>query len=285
MTATTACRGCGGPLSPSAGIRPRVWCSDRCAQRHRGRVGTVNGSTTRTCEVCAASYRYTYARQRTCSRACGVQLRRSTSIDRTCGACAQPFSWAGASSGPTYCSARCQSSTTAPRPRAPLRLTMCAVCDVAFHTNRPQAHCSPACAMVGKLRYDRAYNTRRPKPARSCACGSPLNGRRLKCDACRLTRSQIRRRDKRRRRALKLGVPTERYTLAEIAQRDRRTCQLCRKRVAMTKIVPHPKAPTIDHVVPLADGGSDLRSNVQLAHFLCNSTKSNRGTQQLVLVG
>lgn len=161
----------------------------------------------------------------------------------------------------------------------------CAVCDVAFHTNRPQAHCSTACAMVGKLRYDRAYNARRPKPARSCACGSPLNGRRLKCDACRLTRSQIRRRDKRRRRALKLGVPTERYTLAEIAQRDRRTCQLCRKRVAMTKVVPHPKAPTIDHVVPLADGGSDLRSNVQLAHFLCNSTKSNRGTQQLILVG
>lgn len=53
----------------------------------------------------------------------------------------------------------------------------------------------------------------------------------------------------------------------------------------MTKAVPHPKAPTIDHIVPLADGGDDVRSNVQLAHFICNSMKGTGGTQQLMLVG
>lgn len=247
----------------------------------------MNRSTTRTCEVCAALYRYTYAKQRTCSRTCGVQLRRSVAITCTCETCARLFTWAGASRPAAYCSEMCRPSIAHPtsRPRQPLRTVACAVCSVAFRTNRIQEHCSPACAMVGKRRYDRAYNARRPKPARSCACGSPLNGRRLKCDTCRLTRSQVRRLDKRRRRALKLGVPTERYTLAEIAQRDQRMCQLCRKRVAMTKVVPHPKAPTIDHVVPLAEGGNDLRSNVQLAHFLCNCTKSHRGTQQLALIG
>jgi hypothetical protein len=26
----TSCRGCNAPLPPSAGPRPRVWCSDRC---------------------------------------------------------------------------------------------------------------------------------------------------------------------------------------------------------------------------------------------------------------
>lgn len=73
--------------------------------------------------------------------------------------------------------------------------------------------------------------------------------------------------------------------LAEIAARDRRTCQLCRRRVAMTKAVPHPKAPTIDHVLPIAAGGQDIRANVQLAHFECNWRKSDGGTQQLALVG
>lgn len=53
----------------------------------------------------------------------------------------------------------------------------------------------------------------------------------------------------------------------------------------MTKAVPHPKAPTIDHVLPLAAGGDDVRANVQLAHFECNWKKRDGGTQQLMLVG
>ena len=54
----------------------------------------------------------------------------------------------------------------------------------------------------------------------------------------------------------------------------------------MTKAVPHPRAPTVDHVVPIAEGGDDTRANVQLAHFLCNSTKSNGGgVEQLALIG
>jgi 5-methylcytosine-specific restriction endonuclease McrA len=54
----------------------------------------------------------------------------------------------------------------------------------------------------------------------------------------------------------------------------------------MSRLVPHPKAPTIDHIVPLAAGGDDIKANVQLAHFLCNSVKSNQGgNEQLILVG
>lgn len=73
--------------------------------------------------------------------------------------------------------------------------------------------------------------------------------------------------------------------MAEIASRDRHMCGLCKKRVAMTKAAPHPKSPTIDHIVPLADGGEDTRANVQLAHFICNVRKAAGGSQQLVLVG
>ncbi|MFC8277198.1 HNH endonuclease [Streptomyces sp. NPDC057271] len=89
----------------------------------------------------------------------------------------------------------------------------------------------------------------------------------------------------RRRRAAKRGGVSEPYTLAEIAERDGRRCKLCGGRVAMTQKVPHPKAPTIDHVVPVSEGGDDTRANVQLAHFVCNSAKGARGSQQLALIG
>jgi len=78
---------------------------------------------------------------------------------------------------------------------------------------------------------------------------------------------------------------SEPYTLADIARRDRYRCQLCHRTVDMSVSWPHPESPTIDHVVPLADGGDDTRANVQLAHLGCNSRKGARGSQQLALVG
>ena len=137
---------------------------------------------------------------------------------------------------------------------------MCQPCYRWFYSNAPQQldpHCRRCGALIGK----HAWN----------------------CETCN---REARRAERRRRDALQRGAISEPYTLAEIADRDRRTCQLCRKRVAMTKTVPHPKAPTIDHVIPLAEGGHDTRANVQLAHFICNSIKGARGeTQQLALIG
>jgi 5-methylcytosine-specific restriction endonuclease McrA len=37
-----------------------------------------------------------------------------------------------------------------------------------------------------------------------------------------------------------------------------------------------PTAPTVDHIIPLARGGSHTWDNVQLAHHLCNSLKGDR---------
>jgi len=45
----------------------------------------------------------------------------------------------------------------------------------------------------------------------------------------------------------------------------------------MKQTVPHPKAPTIDHVIPLAQGGTHEPLNCRAAHFLCNSLKSHQG--------
>jgi 5-methylcytosine-specific restriction endonuclease McrA len=68
----------------------------------------------------------------------------------------------------------------------------------------------------------------------------------------------------------------EGYTLAEIARRDRYTCGLCHKRVAMKQQMPHPRSPVVDHIMPIARGGDDTKANVWLAHWYCNAVKGAR---------
>lgn len=65
----------------------------------------------------------------------------------------------------------------------------------------------------------------------------------------------------------------------KVFERDGWTCRICRKPVDREAKVPHPKAPTVDHVVPLALGGAHVYTNVQTAHFICNSRKSHHVIQ------
>ena len=54
-------------------------------------------------------------------------------------------------------------------------------------------------------------------------------------------------------------------------------CHLCGQRVDKELQWPHPMCPVIDHVVPLARGGSKLeRTNLRLAHNRCNRKKGAR---------
>lgn len=76
-----------------------------------------------------------------------------------------------------------------------------------------------------------------------------------------------------RRRARKRDAFVEIVRRAEIFARDLWRCMLCGEPLAMAEQVPHPLAPTIDHVIPLARGGAHAPWNVQAAHFLCNSRK------------
>lgn len=251
------CEVCGGQFHPrDHRDRKQLTCSRRCGAAARL---TVHGPPTprkpRACEVCGGDYRRSYPGQRTCGRACGATLRTMNRPPK-------------------------------PEPSAPAP-SICAQCgEVSEASGR--RYCSAPCAAEAKWAYDRAYNAARPKmhPSGKCRqCGEDIT-RGTKCAGCLATsRLERKRRERRRRRALRANAATEPYTLAEIAARDRRTCQLCRRRVAMTKAVPHPKAPTIDHVLPLAAGGDDVRANVQLAHFECNWKKRDGGTQQLMLVG
>lgn len=111
------------------------------------------------------------------------------------------------------------------------------------------------------------------KRARNVYCGTPCKNRYF----ARVRRAQL--------RNVGMGDPVRRH---EIAKRDGYRCQLCRKPVNRDAVVPHPKAPVLDHIIPLAKGGTHEPTNVQLAHFMCNSIKSDNiggAGDQLRLIG
>lgn len=118
------------------------------------------------------------------------------------------------------------------------------------------------------------------------AFASPRKAQATVCsEACRAgKRATVRRRGKDRRRALKRAAYVANVIRAQVYERDGWRCHLCGKPLARTKVVPHPKAPTIDHIVPLARGGTHEPLNVRAAHYLCNSVKGDRGGGEQMLM-
>lgn len=88
-----------------------------------------------------------------------------------------------------------------------------------------------------------------------------------------------------RRRARKRSAVHEPYSRTEVFERDGYRCHLCHRLTMRTAVVPHPRAPVIDHLSPLGPTGPDALHNVATACFLCNSTRRDIGPAQLILFG
>ena len=95
------------------------------------------------------------------------------------------------------------------------------------------------------------------------------------CTSCRAeSERRARRACKARRRAAKRGNRCERFDPIEVLERDKWRCQMCGvitpKRLRGTH---GPRAPELDHVIPLALGGEHSRANTQCACRSCNQAK------------
>lgn len=78
----------------------------------------------------------------------------------------------------------------------------------------------------------------------------------------------------------------EKFDAAEVYERDRWRCGICRRKVDKSLAWPHPMSPSLDHIVPLSLDGEHTRANTRLAHLNCNVTRGNRmGAEQLALIG
>jgi 5-methylcytosine-specific restriction endonuclease McrA len=103
----------------------------------------------------------------------------------------------------------------------------CRVCGMAFVSQWTITTCSPACS---------AINT-----------------------------SEQRREAKQRRRARKRSAFVAPVYRRAIYERDGWRCQICRRKVKRDALAPAPLAPTIDHIIPLSQGGTHEPANTRLA--------------------
>lgn len=73
---------------------------------------------------------------------------------------------------------------------------------------------------------------------------------------------------------------------SDIGERDGWKCHLCGGTVQQVAgTASNPLGATVDHLVPIAAGGEHVRSNVAVAHRVCNLKRLDKGIAQLRLVG
>lgn len=83
------------------------------------------------------------------------------------------------------------------------------------------------------------------------------------------------RKDSRRRRKVRtrVGMRSNAARFNDVWDRDSGKCYLCGEWCNRSLKVPHPLAPTMDHVIPVSFGGPHVMENAAIAHHVCNCTK------------
>ncbi len=72
-------------------------------------------------------------------------------------------------------------------------------------------------------------------------------------------------------------------TVIDIAKRDGARCNLCQKIIDLNLGGNVRLGPTIDHLIPISQGGTNESSNLSLAHRCCNVSRKNVKPVQLLL--
>jgi 5-methylcytosine-specific restriction endonuclease McrA len=157
------------------------------------------------------------------------------------------------------------------------KLIRCGICNDTFYGRGGTGKQPTACA---RCRGAEAL------AERSCMeCGATFRMRahtQRRCTAC----STKWRSAKNYRRRVRTREAADLFTASEVFERDNWRCHLCGKRVRRAAVHPHPLAPTLDHLIPLADGGGHCLANVRCAHSRCNLKKGRRpANEQLMLLG
>lgn len=138
----------------------------------------------------------------------------------------------------------------------------CEWCDVDFRGYRQaQRFCSSDCSAA-------SYNDRNPDAMRKRAA----QWLQLNLDKHRMKEH--------RRRAQRTATEAERFTEHDVRLAHGDTCYLCGRVVNFRKRWPDPMSPSLDHVIPLANGGTHTINNVAMVHLTCNLKKGARQVEQ-----
>lgn len=235
-------------------------------------------STPRSCAVCRAEFTSKSSRRSTCSKACHLWSlnhpgeSRPADACRTCGA-----KLARLRASAKWCSEACRPSRGRAARTSRTRTQPCDFCGSKFTTaSSTRRFCSKVCG-------DRGYSVpdgHARRTGRQCEwCNASIDyekrtNARHCSDRCTVLANQQVRRARRR------NLPAEHVGRVLVFERDSWTCHLCGELVDRNAHPRDPMAPSLDHLIPLAEEGSPghVWANVACAHLRCNHSKSNRTT-------
>ena len=290
------------------------FCSTACRHTARNRAsGSPANVEARTCARCGTAFTSVRSHQRFCSADCRRWARRGClgplPEAGKCERCAVPFEVTRR--GKRFCSEKCRVRAEKARSRKryrkdrdPLPRRECQGCGTRFEpTTDWNLYCSDRCKWRTKSRA-RYVSTGRPvgPPAKFTRCTVDGCGRKHLArgfcpghyKAWRRSQGFVDARSgggsrsakasaRHVARAKRYGVPWERFDPVDVFERDDWTCGLCGDPVDPGLEYPDPMSVSLDHIVPIIQGGGHLLDNCQCSHLTCNLRKA-RGPRSARIV-
>jgi len=255
------CAGCGAQFTYH---RRKKYCTPKCRPglRPKGTDRHENAACRQEheCKMCGVRFRPKRAGRTTCcSRECGVSYQAWVKSIKASGG----------------------------RVTHTVRRRRCAVCDSPFTQGTTETVCSDECRKHRRRQY---YD---PVDQAECReCGREFNRSQdgatmwMCSQECRDASAERSRRAARAsRKALERGAKRgQAIDPIKVFERDAWRCGICRRKTDKTKRgTYHSKAPELDHIVALANGGTHTWDNVQCSCRSCNRAKGATDYGQLAL--
>jgi 5-methylcytosine-specific restriction endonuclease McrA len=139
--------------------------------------------------------------------------------------------------------------------------------------------CKSCCAEVARIRLAKYRETHPATPRKHNTPEQNAAKKQRRRD--RVTKWKRRHKDvvaayRMKRRALQKNIAAEQINPIDVFERDRWICGICGMPINRLVKYPQPDSPSIDHIVPIALGGSHTFDNVQAAHLYCNISKGTK---------
>jgi len=268
------------------------FCSWACARKHRRRP-----DLTKTCAQCGVAYSSKDPKRKCCGAKCAIAWSFASKTSHVCEVCGVTFPHKLVGCAQRCCSRACgfelqrrERGQEALRRRgahgkfSPVYFRACEICGriKCFRRNVLRRACEGECSKQLACKESTAWSIRndridrKPRPCRECgrifAPKYPEKKRAFCSTKC--LRKHGGRTTKATRRGRQRSGIAESFNPIEILQRGGWRCYLCgietprRLRGSLDD-----RAPEMDHIIALADGGPHHRSNVACACRKCNNAK------------
>jgi 5-methylcytosine-specific restriction endonuclease McrA len=231
-----------------------------------------------------------------CSRSCAAKLSNQSGYHKesfVCLNCGKEYTPKTPDRN-KYCSRECAFEHKRAKPIIKTK-PICVICGKEFNGRINSKYCSKKCSNIKGLKdyylnKDKYLKQKRDKyipvkivyEDRTCIeCGNTFKVNikiNKKYCSYKCSIKEQKRNENHKRRMVKKEQFVEKVFRHEIYKRDGGYCQIChsKKKIDLKLKAPHPLSATLDHIIPLAKGGTHEPSNCQLAHFICNSKKSDK---------